>query len=154
MTAGRLGRRTRMLGVVLWTALAAAAMGIAAGQSDAASIHHYTFFESPSRNIGCVIIDASARCDIIKRSWSPPPRPSICPTIVDYGQGLVVQAAGRAHLVCAGDTSLDPKAPILAYGEQDARGALRCSSAFTGMTCRSTRSGHGFFISRQRYSLF
>ncbi len=112
------------------------------------------FFESPSRNIGCVIVDRTARCDILVRSWKPPARPGACPHIVDFGQGLMVSRTGPARFVCAGDTSMDPHAPILAYGRTLTRGGLSCSSATTGMTCRSTRTGHGFFISRQGYRLF
>jgi hypothetical protein len=129
-------------------------LAAAASASAAGPVHHYTFFESPSRNIGCVILDATARCDIVTRSWSPPPRPRSCPKEVDFGQGLTVSVGGAARLVCAGDTALDPRAPILAYGQVDASGSLRCTSAITGMTCRSTRSGHGFFVARQRYTLF
>jgi len=112
------------------------------------------FFESPSRNIGCVILDGTARCDILVRSWKPPARPATCPNIVDFGQGLTVSRTGAARFVCAGDTSLDPHAPILAYGRTVSRGGLSCSSASTGMSCRSTRTGHGFLISRQGYRLF
>jgi hypothetical protein len=112
------------------------------------------FFASPSRNIGCVILGGTARCDIRQRSWHPPARPSSCPQVVDFGQGLEVARSGRARVVCAGDTSIDPRAPILAYGRSIARDGLVCASAPTGITCRSTRTGHGFFISRQRYRLF
>ena len=96
----------------------------------------------------------TARCDILQRSWKPPARPASCPTIVDYGQGAIVARTGRARLVCAGDTSMDPHAPILPYGRTIVRGVLSCSSATTGMTCRSSRTGHGFFISRQGFRLF
>jgi hypothetical protein len=142
----------RPLGAALAAACAALVLGAPAGQ--AAAVLRHTFFESPSRNIGCVILDGVARCDIIERSWLPPPRPASCPTEVDFGQGLTVSRNGSAALVCAGDTALDPSAPILPYGHVDAGGGLRCLSSRAGMTCRSTRSGHGFFISRQRYSLF
>jgi len=42
-------------------------------------IVHRESFQSPTRNIGCVIVGGTARCDIGSRSWSPPPRPSDCP---------------------------------------------------------------------------
>jgi hypothetical protein len=142
----------RLLGAALAAACASLVIGATAGQ--AAPVQHHTFYESPSRNIGCVILDGVARCDIIGRSWLPPPRPASCPHEVDFGQGLTVSRNGPAALVCAGDTALDPGAPILQYGRVDAGGGLRCLSSPAGMTCRSTRSGHGFFISRQRYSLF
>ena len=112
------------------------------------------FFKSPSSNIGCVILDGTARCDILVRSWAPPARPAACPNVVDFGQGLMVSRTGPARFVCAGDTSMDPHAPVLPYGRTVTRGGLSCSSATSGMTCRSTRTGHGFFISRQGYRLF
>ncbi len=49
---------------------------------------------------------------------------------------------------------MNPSAATLAYGQLDVIGALRCSSAVSGVTCASTRTGHGFFISRQAYRLF
>lgn len=122
--------------------------------SAASAPRHLSFFESPSRNIGCAIVDATARCDITARSWSPPRRPASCPKIVDFGQGLIVGATGAARLVCAGDTAMNPTAPRLAYGQVDVIGSLRCTSALSGVTCASTRTGHGFFISRQGYRLF
>ena len=143
--------RSRILAVLVATVAAAL---VTAAPSGAASAHHYTQFESPSRNIGCVLLDGLARCDIMVRSWSPPARPAGCPRIVDFGQGLMVATGGVARFVCAGDTALDPRGPILAYGQLDVVGALRCTSARAGVTCRSTRTGHGFFLSRQRYSLF
>jgi hypothetical protein len=126
----------------------------AAIASAATPAHHFSFFESPSRNIGCAILDGQARCDISNRSWRPPARPASCPNVVDFGQGLEVTARGPARFVCAGDTAMNPQAPILPYGQATVTGQLRCASATTGVRCRSTRTGHGFFISRQRYSLF
>ena len=61
--------RSRTLAVLVATVAAAL---VTAAPSGAASAHHYTQFESPSRNIGCVLLDGLARCDIMVRSWSPP----------------------------------------------------------------------------------
>jgi hypothetical protein len=138
--------------LVLGGALTLAGGGAAAGAAPAP--RHLSFFASPSRNISCLIIDATARCDITARSWSPPRRPASCPKIVDFGQGLIVGATGAAGLVCAGDTVMNPSARTLAYGQADVIGTLRCTSALSGVTCASTRTGHGFFISRQGYRLF
>jgi hypothetical protein len=135
-------------------ALAAMLAVGAAIASAATATHRYSFFESPSRNIGCVMLGGQARCDISSRSWKPPARPASCPDIVDFGQGLEVAARGPARFVCAGDAAMDPQAPMLPYGQTTVIGQLRCTSATTGVTCRSTRTGHGFLISRQRYSLF
>jgi len=115
---------------------------------------HLATFQSPSGNIGCVIIAGTARCDLKQRSWSPPPRPKSCPDIVDFGQGLIVLASGPGRLVCAGDTALDPSAQTLAYNTDTVVGGFRCESRTTGMLCTNTGDGHGFFIARETYRTF
>jgi len=110
-------------------------------------------FSSPSGNIGCLIINGSARCDIRNRHWSPPPHPSSCPPVVDYGQGLIVDTRGNARFVCAGDTALNPSAPPLQYGVDTRVGGLTCASRSDGMTCTNAY-GHGFTIAIQGYRIF
>lgn len=117
-------------------------------------IVYLSTFESPSRNIGCVVLDGTARCDINHRDWSPPPHPSSCPPVVDFGQGLEVYGSKPGTFVCAGDTAMDPSAPVLPYGSESVEGKFRCVSARTGMTCTNTATGHGFSISIQSYRLF
>jgi len=41
----------------------------------------------------------------------------------------------------------------LAYGRSWSRLGISCSSRFHGLTCRN-RSGHGFFLSRERQRIF
>jgi hypothetical protein len=119
-----------------------------------APVVHLTTFESPSRNIGCVVLDGTARCDINHRDWSPPPRPAKCPDEVDFGQGLQVFGPGPGTFVCAGDTAMDPSAAVLRYGSDSVDGKFSCASATTGITCTDTVTGHGFFISIQSYRVF
>jgi hypothetical protein len=114
---------------------------------------HLQSFRSPSGNIGCVMFDGGARCDIRKRDWSPPSRSASCPEQVDFGQGLTVDHAGRASIVCAGDTALDPSATALDYGEVSELGGTQCISRSEGITC-ANHSGHGFFIATQSYKFF
>jgi len=115
---------------------------------------HLSAFRSPTGNIGCVVVESDARCDIERRSWSPPARPASCPTIVDFGQGVEMQARGAARIVCAGDTVRDPKSPVLSYGVTSVSGPFECISASNGMTCTRPADGHGFFLSIQTYRLF
>jgi hypothetical protein len=122
--------------------------------SKAKAIVHLTTFRSPTGNIGCVILDRTARCDISQRSWKPPPRPASCSREVDFGQGLEVGGSGKGSFVCAGDTALDPTGTPLSYGDASIEGDLACVSAFTGMTCSDLTDRHGFFISRERYRIF
>jgi hypothetical protein len=115
---------------------------------------HLTAFQSPSGNIGCVLLDGTARCDIVKRSWKPPPRPPGCPSEVDFGQGLEIGRRDTSgSFVCAGDTALNPEDPKLAYGSDDRSGGFLCASRSDGITCTNA-AAHGFFISIQSYRAF
>jgi hypothetical protein len=92
-----------------------------------------------------------ARCDIIDRDWSPPPRPADCE--FDYGQGISLAPGEQAEFVCAGDTAFGAD-EVLPYGQSITAEVLQCESAQSGITCRDVRTGHGFSISRQAYRLF
>lgn len=131
---------------VLFAAVAAVAAAPAAAK--------IVSFQTPSRNIGCIGETAAAgntvRCDIRVRNWSPPPRPRGC--TLDWGQGLTLDARGRARFVCAGDTALN-NGRRLAYGTSIRIGTIVCRSRVTGLTC-TNRRGHGFTLSRQRARRF
>ena len=109
-----------------------------------------TTFSTPSGNIGCVMNPEYVRCDIRRRDWKPPPRPSDCE--LDFGSGIELADEKRAHLVCAGDTTLGA-ADVLEYGASSRVGPYECVSAAAGITCQAD-SGHGFFLSREAYELY
>ncbi len=114
-------------------------------------VNELTGFVSPTGNVSCMIDADWARCDIIDRDWSVPPRPADCE--FDYGQGISLAPGEQAQFVCAGDTAFGPD-EVLPYGESITAGVLRCESADSGITCRDIEAGHGFSISRQAYRLF
>jgi hypothetical protein len=122
-------------------ALALVALAVAAAPAGA-----YTFFESPSHNIGCVISKTGARCDIREHAWTPPPKPRTCE--VDWGFGLTVGKRGFGRWVCAGDTVFGGK-KVLAYGKSIERGRFKCTSYRNGMRCVNTRNHHGFRLARR-----
>jgi hypothetical protein len=66
-------------------------------------------------------------------------------------------ASGRAEPVpCSGDAGPfvgERGARVLGYGRTWSAGGLRCTSAITGLTCRN-KSGHGFFLSREKWRSF
>ncbi|MGE2692646.1 DUF6636 domain-containing protein [Mycolicibacterium pulveris] len=143
-----LPRRARLtLGVV-----AAAAGALLTVPTPSASAADDLFgFTSPSGNIGCMMDSSQVRCDIRERDWAPPPPPPDCP--YNYGQGLILDAGAAPRFVCAGDTALAGGGP-LAYGQSTSAGVLRCDSAMSGITCRDTKTGRGFAISREGYRFF
>lgn len=117
----------------------------------AAAADDLVTFISPSGNVGCVLDAHYARCDIVDRDWSPPPRPADCE--FDYGQGIGLAPGEPAAFVCAGDTTLGGER-VLGYGDALTRGRLRCESSESGVACRDTGTGRGFSLSREIYQLF
>ena len=109
-----------------------------------------SFFQLPSRNIGCAYGTSPTylRCDI-RSGLKPAPRGK-CD--LDW-TGLQITPTGRARPTCAGDTALLPNAPVLAYGRTWRRGGIACTSRRTGLRCRN-RAGHGFTLARQAWRIF
>lgn len=132
----------------------AVAVAIAGGAVVAATARADTLiaFRTPSGNIGCIYSSgfgsrADLRCDIGSRLKPRPRKPRGCR--LDWGDSYVMNATGRARLTCHGDTAILPDARVLRYGRRWRHGGFVCSSRATGLRCRN-RSGHGFFLSRQR----
>jgi hypothetical protein len=101
-------------------------------------------------NVACMVDHSWACCDIIDHDWSPPARPAGCE--LDYAGGIHITPGAPAEFVCAGDTVFGTD-NVLPYAESISAGVLRCESADSGITCRDTKTGHGFSIARQAYQL-
>ncbi len=94
-------------------------------------------FESPSGNILC-------RYDNRNEVMA-------CITLNDTFVAAV-PLYGKAYKTRGGTF---PGGPILGYGETwTANRRFKCVSRPKGMTCRSVKTGHGFFINRTHYRLF
>ena len=99
----------------------------------------------------CVIETTSATeqvaaCELLAFTGTAPRKPADCD--LDWVAGASVDVRGNVALfACQGDTIQDPEAPKLDYGKSIRRGAITCSSATTGITCR-TQAGRGFLVSR------
>ena len=109
-------------------------------------------FRSPSGNIGCAGYGSSVRCDIRETSNGLPARPKSCD--LDYGNAYGVGISSRKGFrICAGDTVLDPRRPIRAYGTSWTFRSITCRIREAGVTCTNGK-GHGFFLSRGHQRLF
>ncbi len=120
-------------------------------------------FKTPSGNIFCGYFHEQGRAGVdcvIRSSYKPPLPRRGAKCSRDYWVSL--DATGRVETegsVCPGED--DPEGPfigaehawILNYGKTWSGGGLQCSSALTGLTCRN-KSGHGFFLSRERWRRF
>jgi hypothetical protein len=110
-----------------------------------ASASDFEQFRTPSGNIGCVYGDEQLRCDIRSRIIPTPPRPKGCD--LDWGGGYGLRKTGRAYVVCAGDTAIDPQSRPIPYGTTWHHGAFRCTSQLEGLRCTNAMN-RGFFLSK------
>lgn len=129
-------RRLRALAVL---------MGVFAATALPCAASDIAMFRSPTGGIGCIFYDAVLRCDVEGGIVPLPPQPKSCPFA--WGSGFYLRAHGAASIVCAGDTSRDPNAPVVRYGSVWKRGGITCASSFNGMRCTNA-DGHGFTIAR------
>jgi hypothetical protein len=109
-------------------------------------------FTSPSGNIGCYVDRDGARCDIVKKSWKPPAKPSDCD--LAWGSSIsLTSSSSEPTFTCAGDTVLGAE-KILNYGETIQVGDLRCDSTSQRIRCEDTGTGHGFTLAIEQYTIF
>jgi hypothetical protein len=115
-----------------------------------ASASAYKGFETPSGNIGCLLTEQGARCDIRQHDWPNPKKPRSCE--FDYGS-IEVHAHGRGGYGCISDSVMGIGG-VLGYGESIRKGRFECTSEEAGVRCVNRRNGHGFFLSRQSVRFF
>ena len=111
-------------------------------------------FRSPSNNIGCQYYDfervVALRCDIMEATVTAP-RPRSCD--LEWGKAFEMRSKGPAARLCYGDTVMDNKMPVLAYGEVWQRGGFTCTAEQTGVTCFNA-DRRGFSLSRAKQEVF
>lgn len=148
-------KRVVLMTMALVAALALALPGAGGGVAVARASATFTAFQMPSKQIACMYSRGGGeptqlRCDVAN-VVNVPKRPASCG--LDYGHAFGLSATKRATRLCAGDTVLDPGAPVLAYGKTKHYGPFTCTARTSGLRC-STRAGHGFVLARQKQTLF
>jgi len=115
-------------------------------------------FKTPSGNIRCLATsgpDGGGIACEIGSGLNPKPPPNGCPSGGDLA-GLSVPDHGAAQFECRYDVSLaqiDKQIPALPYGGVWHGFGMFCISQQNGLTCIN-RDGHGFFVSRERWTMF
>jgi hypothetical protein len=138
------GMSRRLVPVLLLALVALTALGASS------ALGALKGFQTPTRNIGCLLADGRLRCDIGEHTASIPFRkPSGCP--LEWGDSLQMTARSRPSGVCHGDTVLR-QGQVVRYGRTWHAGGFTCTVRQSGVTCRN-RAGHGWFLSRQRISV-
>lgn len=137
--------------------LAAAALSLAPAMPAAAADRSFMpdaygqiIFVTPSRNIGCTYIPKGGT-EMYRPDDGGPELG--CDRIEPKYIRLILSASGKAFIFeMEGDTACCDDVNVLNYGERWKAGPFTCTSAETGLTCRR-KDGHGFFASRDRYSV-
>lgn len=110
-------------------------------------------FATPSGNIWCDLDADGATCSIGGHEYAVGDQPDC-----DGHTGRVLQVTeAEATMPCVGQappTSAPESHVELDYGESTVVGDFLCSSAETGVTCRSMVDGHGFELAYADYSIF
>src|SRR5579872_6834432 len=150
------------MGLIARSLFAALAAALLFTPSALASSSAALFFELPSKNIVCVYVAApgsagALQCGIGSGLVPPAPKPvSRCIDTDPASDRVELALTGRTHGFCSGDIGVLAelgRAPVLPYGSTWRHGGFVCTSARTGLTCKNP-SGHGFFLSRQRWHAF
>jgi len=121
------------------------------------------FFKMPSGNIVCqylvgpsVAFGAVVAC-AIKTGLKPALPRRACEFGSYASDRLILDARGPVSAPpCANEPSAlvgEGQAGVLSYGKTWSGGGIRCTSALAGLTCRN-KSGHGFFLSREKWRRF
>jgi hypothetical protein len=103
----------------------------------------YRDFRSPSGKLGCAFFSDAATPRQVRCEWEG-----------SNDRAVTLNETGKGRFVRITDSVRNPKARKLAYGRSTTFGRLRCTSRRSGITCRSTRSGHGFTVSVEKQRVF
>ena len=103
----------------------------------------YRDFRSPSGKLGCAFYSDAETPRFVRCDWRG-----------GGDRAVSLTERGKGQRIKVTDTVLNPRAKVLAYGKTTTFGSLRCTSRSSGITCRSTRSSHGFTVSVQTQRVF
>ena len=103
----------------------------------------YRSFRSPTGKLGCAFYSDAQTLPAVRCEWSG-----------GEDHALMLGETGKAKRIKITDTVMDSKAKALMYGKTTTFHKLACTSHESGITCRSTRSGHGFRVSVQKQEVF
>jgi hypothetical protein len=110
------------------------------------------YVQSPSGNVLCSLSAVVAVCEVSRRDYEPPPRPTDCG--LDWGYMAEVRLGSPGRMLCASDTGFGPDHPVLAYGTSVTNGVFTCRSTTSSLGCSDVDGDHGIELSRSRYRLY
>src|SRR3954470_7107035 len=100
-------------------------------------------FKSPTGKLGCMFYSDPDVPPQVRCEWRG-----------GNDRAVIVDETRKGKRIKITDTVLDPKAKVLAYGKRTRFGKLTCTSRTSGITCKSSKSGHGFSVSVSKQRVF
>jgi hypothetical protein len=121
-------------------ALIAAAVLAALPASASAALRS---FRSPTGKLGCMFYSDPDVPPQVRCEWRG-----------GNDRALVLDETHKGKRIKITDTVFDPKAKSVAYGKSTRFGKLTCTSRRAGITCKSSKSTHGFTVSVSKQRVF
>lgn len=126
-------------------------MALLIGTGGLALAQNLEGFQTPSKNIHCMLYENELRCDLLQNTAPIPPRPQNCD--LDWGNVFAMTSAGKPIRVCYGDTVMNPNHPVLQYGQVWKKAGFTCTSLTSGLRCVN-KNKKGWLLTRGKQSLF
>jgi hypothetical protein len=141
--AARAGAAYRLAGAMARPCIAALiTIALLAAVPTAASAA-YRDFQSPSGHLACAFFSDGETPRTVRCEWDGA-----------KDRAITLDETGKGKRIKATDTVRSPNGKMLAYGHSMNFGRLRCTSRASGITCRSSRSDHGFTVSVDKQRVF
>ncbi|SPT52945.1 Uncharacterised protein [Actinomyces bovis] len=107
--------------------------------------------DTPSQNISCEFHEHDVSCSILERLYAENGQEDC-----DSQHFSITVGDAAPQLACAQQFLGVPGQQVtrIDYGSSAKNGVFACTSQTTGLTCWNQQTGHGFTISRERYSTF
>ena len=110
-------------------------------------------FQTPTGSVHCIYVadERSLRCDVLEPGNGQPPAPDACD--LDWGAMFSLGDRGLPTRICAGDTSIDARHPVLGHDRKWRQDGLACTVHKQGLRC-TNRDGHGWLLDRKAQRLY
>ena len=107
-------------------------------------------FRTSDHNVGCDLEPAYVLCNVVKRSFTPPKKPSDC--FYTWGKAVEMAIGSKGSFFCGHGEDYSGSKRVLATGQAIKVGLVTCRAIPAGVECNG--QGNGFRLTRTGYRLF
>jgi hypothetical protein len=107
-------------------------------------------FRTSDGNVGCDLEPAYVLCNVVRRSFTPPKKPSDC--FYTWGKAVEMAIGSKGSFFCGHGEDYSDSKRVLRNGEAIQVGLVTCRALPDGVLCSG--QGHGFRLQRASFQLF